>query len=91
MIDYNILIEQISFSSKFIAITIIVGSLLKIALTNYFLWKIEVAKQSKIVIKKDNKVFTSTRSNESGTYRIFKSLDEEASEDDIEKTWKDVG
>ena len=91
MIDYNLLIEQISFSSKFIAITIIVGSLLKIALTNYFVWKIEVAKQSKIVIKKDNKVFTSTRSNESETYRIFKSLDEETSEDDIEKTWKDVG
>lgn len=91
MIDYNLLIEQISFSSKFIAITIILGSLAKIALTNFFIWKIEVAKQSKIIIKKDNKIFTSSRSNESGTYRIFKSLDEETSEDDIEQNWKDVG
>ena len=90
MIDYNNLIEQISFSAKFIAITLLISSLLKVFLTNYFILKIEEAKQSKIIIKKDNKIFSSSRLNESGTYKIFKSLNEETSEDDIEKTWKDV-
>ena len=89
-LDYNALIEQISFSSKFIAITLVVGSLLKIALTNYFLWKIELSRQSRIVIKKDEKVFTSTRANESASYQIFKSLNEETPDGDIEKTWKNV-
>lgn len=88
--DYNMLVEQISFSSKFIAVTILFGSLMKILLTNYFLWKIEQTRQSKIVIKKDEKIFTSTRANESGSYQIFKAVDENTSEDEIEKTWKDV-
>jgi len=91
MIDYNHLIEQISFSAKFIAISLLIGTLTKTFLINYFLWKIETAKQSKIIIKKDNKIFSSSRFNESNNLKIFKSLNEETSEDDIEKTWKDVG
>lgn len=89
-LDYNALIEQISFSSKFIAITFVLGSLLKITLTNYFLWKIELSRQSKIVIKKDEKVFTSTRANESASYQVFKSLNEDISDEEIEKTWRNV-
>lgn len=91
MIDYNNLIEQISFSAKFIAITILIGSLLKIYLINYFLWKIETAKQSKIIIKKDGKIFSSSKHGEAHNVKIFRSLNEETSEDDIENQWKNVG
>ena len=91
MIDYNHLIEQIRFSAKFIAISLLIGTLTKTFLINYFLWKIETTKQSKIIIKKVNMIFSSSRFNESNNLKIFKSLNEETSEDDIEKTWKDVG
>lgn len=40
MIDYNHLTEQISFSAKFIAISLLIGTLTKTFLINYFLWKI---------------------------------------------------
>lgn len=91
MIDYNNLIEQLSFSAKFIVLSILVGTLAKTFLINYFIWKIETTKQSKIIIKKDGKVFTSSRADESTNLKIFKSLNEETSEDDIENHWKDVG
>lgn len=89
-IDFNAIAEQISFSSKFICATVMITSITKIALTNYFLWKIEQTKQSRIVIRKGEKTMTATRSNEAGAIRVFKSLDENQGDEDVEETWKNV-
>ncbi|GEM_PF-2678197 len=78
-IDINHLIDTISFSTKFLAVIILFGSLAKIGLTQYFLLKITQAKKSEIKFcsKTGDKVasYTNYEDNAEKVINIYKNID----------------